>query len=101
MKTAILTMFVVAWAGSSIAAGIPADANPRYLNYDYPTENPGQSFSILRTGAITAAGIYEPGYVNYRYPQMKNAQDKPARTGKWLANGVFEPTYVNYCVERQ
>ena len=100
MKAAILTLFVVVWSGSLIAAGMPADATPRYVNYDYPAENPGQPFSLLRTGIMTQAGIYEPGYVNYRYPRVGESEDKPARYGKWLASGVFEPTYVNYCVDR-
>lgn len=101
MKVAILVLFAVLWTGSSVAAGMPADASPGYLNYNYPSESVGVPFSILRTGAMTAPGIYEPGYVNYRYPSEDPSTPKLNRTGKWLASGVFEPTYVNYCTDHE
>jgi len=53
---------------------------------------------LLTTGIVVPPGIYEPGYVNYRYPSA-NDGPKSANTGKWLASGVFEPTYLNYCIE--
>ncbi|MCK2148847.1 hypothetical protein MYE70_07170 [Marinobacter alexandrii] len=101
MKIASLVLFALVWSGSLVAGGIPADASPGYLNYDYPSESAGGPFSILRTGTITAAGIYEPGYVNYRYPSEDQPMPKLARTGTWLASGVFEPTYVNYRIDRE
>lgn len=101
MKAAMLTVFAVVWSGSIPAAGIPAEANPGYLNYDYPSETAGGPFNLMRTGVVTEAGIYEPGYVNYRYPRAQTSGARQARTGKWLDSGVFEPIYVNYRVGRK
>jgi hypothetical protein len=96
MKAALLVVFSLIWSGSVLAS--VAETERGYVNYDYPSSNPGESFSTLRTGTMVLPGIYEPGYVNYRYPSSSHGP-KSAHTGKWLASGVFEPIYLNYCVD--
>ncbi|MDK8462312.1 hypothetical protein [Marinobacter sp. SS13-12] len=99
MKSVFSFAFLLMVSGSLLASegGLREESQPGYVNYDYPAESSGEAFSILRTGSVDGAGIYEPAYLNYRTDASNGDGDGKAHSGKYLASGVFEPTYVNYC----
>jgi hypothetical protein len=96
MKKAFFTAFVLVCSSTVLASGAQSEAG--YVNYTYSDTGSGVPFNLLRTGSMVEPGIYEPGYVNYRY-LPSDPGPETARTGKWLSSGVFEPTYLNYCVD--
>jgi hypothetical protein len=54
---------------------------------------------LSATGYYHENGLYEPGYVNYRFDQGSTreiADLSPAMGGYYQDNGVFEPAYLNY-----